>query len=380
MFLKEIHLRNFRNYTDLVLRFSPMVNILLGENGQGKTNLLEAIYFLSTLRSFRTSRREELLQWGKPRAYLKGVLQHPLYAREVILEVFLEERSRHLRINGKEPATIGEFLGLFTTFVFFPDSLLVIKGGPAERRKFFDRGIYNLNPRYLHLVQEYNHALKQRNSLLKTAQVDQALFEVWTKQYTELGTEMLVERLQYLHELSYDLQQVGKQFWPEQNSLAVVYHSSCGADFSFPLTEQWDAKERCVEEMYIRLQAHLHRREREERRRAQSLVGPHRDDLTFLLNGKDLRLYGSQGEQRIFMFLLTLAMLQNFTRQQELLPVVLLDDVVSELDDRRRRIVFDFLAHVSQQVFVTSAEPVDFSVVREQKFLYRVEAGGVQRW
>jgi DNA replication and repair protein RecF len=380
MFLKEIHLRNFRNYAELVLPLSPTVNILLGENGEGKTNLLEAIYFLANLRSFRTSSRAELLQWGTHQAYVKGILEHHYYPRDLTIEIIVEKARRVLRVNGKEPEKISEFLGLVNTFVFFPDSLLLVKGGPPERRKFFDRGIYNLRPRYLELVQEYNHALRQRNTLLKTPYSDPALFEVWTKHYMELGTAVTVQRLRYLHDLSTDLQRVKEDFLPEPQNITLCYTSALGDSFRFPLPDMRTEKEPLHEDIRARFQQRVKRREREERKRQQSLVGPHRDDIHFLLDGKDLHLYGSQGEQRIVIFLLILAMLRNFTRHKSLLPIVLLDDVVAELDKRRRSIVFDFLTQGGQQVFVTTAEPIEFGELIQKQTLYRVVAGGVQRY
>ncbi|RMF92146.1 MAG: DNA replication/repair protein RecF [Nitrospinota bacterium] len=378
MFLKEICLRHFRNYAELVWSPSPTINILWGDNGQGKTNLLEAIYVLGNLRSFRTGRREDLIRWGTSRAYIKGILQHPLYTRDLVVEVILEGKGRRLQVNGKEPTRLGEFLGLVSTFLFFPDSLLLIKGGPQERRRFFDRGIYNLHPWYLELVQRYNHALRQRNTLLKSPSSRNAsLLDVWTSQYVELGTAIIGERIRYLHHLSKDLEEVKGEFFPEQHSLSLCYHSSLGCVFRFPLSREEGNKEQWQHRIRTRFVQQLKRREQEEQRQGQSLIGPHRDDVQFLWGQHNLRFYGSQGEQRLTVFLVTLAMVRNFTRHTELSPIILFDDVISELDSRRRQIIFDFLTQTGQQVFLTTAELAGLGRFVEGKALYRVTGGSL---
>ena len=380
MFLKQISLRNFRNYEELVWSPSPGVNILWGDNGQGKTNLLEAIYVLANLRSFRTGRREELVQWSKERAYIRGIFAHPPSSRDLVVELALEGKGRLLRVNGKEPTTLGEFLGLITTFIFFPDSLLVVKGGPQERRRFFDRGIYNLHPWYLELVQRYNHVLKQRNTLLKSPPPrNRHLLEVWTEQYADLGSVIVGERLRYLHDLSEDLNRIKSDVLPGQTSLALCYHASFGEGFRFPLVPPEKTREQLQAEIRSHLIHHLKQREREEWRRGQSLIGPHRDDIYLFLNQKDIRLYGSQGEQRITVFLLTLAMLRNFRRHKEFFPIVLFDDVVSELDPGRRETILDFITQAGQQVFLTTTELTRIGEFVEGKALYQVKQGRLVR-
>lgn len=355
MFLKKLSLRNFRSYERESLDFNGGLNLILGRNGQGKTNLLESIYLLSNLKSFRTSSLEDLVAWGSSSFFVRGLIQQG--EEEVTLEVAFDKtnNAKRARVNALEVKRSVDYLGRLEVLLFLPESLYLIKGFPQERRRFLDRAIFSLDPRYLPLVQKYYRVLQQRNNLLGMGTIDSSALGVWSDQLTQWGSQIIWKRLNFIQEINRAVQELvpklGGDFEPAW--IELFYASSVLSEPKGVASGSCELEE--VRALFV---DRLERVNKEERRRGLSLVGPHRDDLLIRIRGRDLKRFGSQGEQRYGLFTVLLAMLYNFRKKRGFYPIVLLDDLLSELDVRRKEQVFAGFPEEGLQIFFTSAEEV----------------------
>lgn len=355
MFLKSLDLRNFRNYERESLEFNGGLNLILGRNGQGKTNLLESIYLLSNLKSFRTSSLEDLVAWDSSYFFVRGLIQ--LGEEEVTLEVAFDKTNNHkrTRVNALEVKRSVDYLGRMEALLFLPESLYLIKGLPQERRRFLDRGIFSLDHRYLSLAQKYDRVLQQRNNLLALGTIDASALEVWSDQLAQLGSQIIWKRLDLVQEINRSIREsvpkLGGDFQPAW--VELLYASSVLSEPKGIASRLYE-----LEEVRALFDGRLEEVKKEERRRGLSLAGPHRDDLLIRVRGRDLKRFGSQGEQRYGLFTILLAMMYNFQKKRGFYPIVLLDDLLSELDVGRKEQVFSCFPEEGLQIFFTSAEEV----------------------
>ncbi len=320
MLIKRLYVQNFRNLKEQEISFSKNLNILIGENGQGKTNLIEAIYILSTTKSFRTSKKEELIKWGEERAISFVEVERDESTATLSLEI-TKAKTKFLR-NEEE---IKRDLSTLTTVSFFPSDLEIIKGAPSERRRFIDKLIVDLYPETLSQFFAYQRALAQKNRLLKEPHQNLSAIEVYNKILIDNGEkigELRKAASSLLTESSTRELELLKS--PEQ-TLNVVYEPSF-----FDETK-----------MKAELSARV------------SLFGPHRDDLRFELGGVDSRAYASQGQTRSVLLALKLSSIKLIEEKRKTSPVVLLDDVDSELDEKRRSSFFEHISSSDRQVIIT---------------------------
>lgn len=356
MRLKRLQARNFRNVERVDLPCGPRLNIFVGDNGQGKTNVLESIYVLGQLRSFRGVGRSELTRWGTDIVSLKGVLEHPAHGDAFTLETSWDRQRRVLKIQGRETNRTLDYLGHLRALVFSADSAQVVKGPPQQRRQLVDRALVSLQPTYLGLLQRYHMALRQRNQLLKEPKRDHTSLEVWNAKFAELGADIVRARARYLRRVNQHLARLGELKLGSPAALRLRYEPALGQVGEDTNGAEEEAGLGNVGELVQRLAEGIARVERDELRFRVSLVGPQRDDISFLLYGHDLRGYGSQGEQRLGMLLVVLAMLEDVENEVGTPPIVLLDDMTSELDQRRRGLLWEFLQTVHAQVFLTGTD------------------------
>lgn len=368
MHLAELHLKSFRNYTDLHLSFSPGLNVVYGDNAQGKTNLLESIYFLATGKSHRTSRDQELVLEGVQSLTAKASVVRKTGDLALELNLGLETRKQ-LKINGIAEKKIARLVGNLAAVFFSPDDLQLLKGPPAGRRRFLDIELSQLSQTYLFHLMSYNKVLQQRNTLLKQEGVDQGLLGVYDEQLLAAGAQLIARRAASVQRLALLAQRFHGMLSEGKEELRLEYQSQG--------TEPHQAPD--VAEVTERLWSLMQQRRREELRRQITLVGPHRDDLGFWINDRDARLYASQGQQRTAVLALKLAELQFMTDELGEPPILLLDDVASELDPHRR----NYLLHAVQegvQTFVSCTDLEDLMVRTwpPEHRLFRVKAGSVE--
>lgn len=354
MYCKKIKLRDFRNIEKAEVEFSEGVNILVGENAQGKTNLLEAVFYSSVGRSFRAANTAEMIRFGENNAEIELDFRDSKRDQTMLFRIFKDKRriveKNHVRVD-----KLSDIVGSFRAVLFCPEHLSLIKDGPAERRGYLDVAISRLYPMYIHALQSYNHSLKQRNALIKNAQNDRASFdatvELWSQQMAENAAVIADMRAKYIKRASVFVKEcfeemTGQRDVPEAPEL--IYCGSAGLE----IDEYADRKK--VSDRYMELLMSSHTREIYA---GASLFGTHKDDLDIRLNGKSAKIFASQGQQRSLALALKLAEGEICREEFGDQPVFLFDDVLSELDSSRR----DYLINkmTDKQVILTSCE-VDF--------------------
>ncbi len=334
MLLRSLHLQQYRNYASLRQEFSPTLNVLVGSNAQGKTNLLEAVYLLATSKSMRGNRDDELIRWDAPAALISGeVLREK--GNDLDLEVALSRtEKKSLVVNTIRVHRAMEFIGQLKVVAFSAVDLEVVRGEPARRRRFLDLEISQLSPSYCHALGYYRKVLEQRNKLLKLLR-DRSMRSVmedslaaWTDQLVAYGSRLVERRGHFLQRLAEFALPIHELLTDRRERLSITYHP--------PFKAPED-----VEGIQEAFRSALSYVREEELRRQVSLLGPHRDDVTFLINGRDVRTYGSQGQQRTVALSVKLAEVELMRDLSGESPVCVLDDVFSELDSRRRRHIFD---------------------------------------
>jgi DNA replication and repair protein RecF len=379
MRLTTLQARNFRNIDRLDLVCGPRLNILVGDNGQGKTNILESICVLGQLRSFRGVGRAELTRWGADVVSLQGTVEHPAQGSKVSLGMSWSAQRRVLKVQGREIQRSIDYLGHLNTLVFAADSIQVIKGAPEGRRRLLDRALVMLQPTYLSLLQRHYMILRQRNRLLKGAKVDRTSLDVWNAKFAEVGAEVMRARACYLRRLNSRLSRLSACKLKSSPALELEYRPALGTGVG----RQEALAGSCAQTMDT-AHALVHGMagmEREELRARVSLVGPQRDDVGFHLRGRDLKHYGSQGEQRLAVLLVLIGMLEDLEVELGTPPVVLLDDLVAELDCHRRGLLWEFLQHMQAQVFISgtelSADLKGLCATVPETHVWRVDAGSI---
>ncbi len=342
MHLEMIEIENFRNLESTV-RCGHDLNILVGLNGQGKTNWLEAIDILATTRSFKTSRLQETVRFGEEMAMIRGrVCRTEEIHRE--LQAVIQGSSKSFFVNGKRE-TSHNYLTQLHAVVFNADALEVVRGHPESRRRFLDEAIVSIHPPFVQTLADYNRVIKQRNVLLQAAQdgkisPEKAADQIgpWNEQLIEFAVRIHRSRLRYVERLNQALER--SLFGAE--TVAVRYVSSLEGKGDLS-----DYQSLLAERLSVRFQA--------ETAAGYSLIGPHRDDLEILLDGHDLRRYGSSGQQRSVLLLLQLANIDVYYTQQQEYPLFLLDDIDAELDYNRIGQLLEFL-HGKTQTFVSTSK------------------------
>ena len=327
MKLTELNLHHFRNYDEAQVEFSPQINVLIGENAQGKTNLLESIYVLAMTRSHRTNNDRELIEFGKDAAQIRGTVQRELGSLK--LELDIGKHGKKAKANHLEKARLSEYLGQLNVILFAPEDLALVKGAPTVRRRFIDMEFGQVSPKYLHDLTQYRDILKQRNRYLKQLQSheaqDQLYLEVLSEQLAAVGGAIISQRVKFLSELEGYAQELHQSITQGRENLTFEY-SSAVKDAS-TLTE--------VELSEVLMDLYRQNQSKEIFQ-GTTLYGPHRDDVRFLINHKNVQTYGSQGQQRTTALSVELAEIGLMENQTGEYPILLLDDVLSELDGARQ--------------------------------------------
>lgn len=339
MRIERLRLRSFRNYEEADVRPAPGVTVLYGENAQGKTNLMEAVHLCCVGRSHRTSRDRELVRWGESEAYVQADVRRRDGVHQVGVALYPnEQKKKKITLNGDPIKRIGELMGQVNAVLFSPEDLRLVKDGPDGRRRFLDMEISQLQPAYFYALQRYARALNQRNGLLHELQLHRgdALFstlEEWDAMLAQSGAVVLRKRAQYLAQLEEKAEEIHDALSGGREKLKLRY-AGCDAD----------------KEGLVRL---LRAAREEDCRRGFTSVGPHRDDYKIIINGKDARAFASQGQQRTAALSLKLAEIEVMREETNEAPVLLLDDVMSELDVSRRRMLLTRIGGVQTMITCT---------------------------
>lgn len=370
MYLERLQLHHFRNYEDVTLTFSPHINVLIGENAQGKTNLLESIYTLAMTRSHRTSNDKELIQFGTEAAQIKGIIQRTLSPLKIELDI--GRHGKKAKVNHLEKARLSAYLGQLNVILFAPEDLALVKGAPAVRRRFINMELGQISPTYLHNLSKYRDVLKQRNHYLKLLQTNQATdilyLEVISDQLANIGAKIAKQRLDFLVQLEGYMQKLHYEITQNSESLTFKYESALKNLTNTNIDENTITQQ---------LMALYTKNRSKEIMQGITLYGPHRDDVKFLLNGKNVQVYGSQGQQRTTALAVKLAEIDLIKAQTGEYPILLLDDVLSELDTKRQTHLLKTIQNKVQTFLTTPAlSGVARDLIKQPK-IFQIQNGKV---
>ncbi len=366
MNLASLLLINFRNYGHQELVFHPGINIFCGRNAQGKTNLLEAVYYLSVSRSFRTSRESDLIRFGSEYFYLKGTFL--IREGSCLTEIgYRQPHHLQIKINGKMFRR-RDYIYRHPVVIFAPDDLFLVKEGPSVRRRFLDMEGSRLKPLYYSMLRDYHRVLRQRNRILKEKRgsrfFDFSIMKPWEQALVEKGSWIVKVRIQLLESLEALAQSHLTSLTADIEKLSLRYISTINFGGDAGLVESSFKKQ-------------LEGARSAELRKGSTLVGPHLDDFAVLIDGLDVRKFGSQGQQRSAVLALKMGEVDLFNSTGDERAILLLDDVFSEFDEERRRQLFQFLSNREDQSFITTAVPLpDFERYRTRKSYFFTVRGG----
>ena len=352
MNLQELTLRSFRNYEEAHLEFQPGVNLIVGDNAQGKTNLLEAISYLGSGKSFRAQKTSEMVRFGADFAEITGTVFSQERQQELRYLLFAGSRPRQIFRNGAKKKSVSELAGVLPTVLFCPEDLLILKMGSSQRRRFGDLALCGLRPNYDAALTEYNRILEQKSRILKDRFENPALLDIlpeYNMRLCQVGALLISYRARFYEGLGKAAAKFHSQFSGGVENFALSYKTVSTVTDPFAPVNQ----------LTNDLLNHLDRHTKAELETAQCLTGPHKDDFTVSLSGIDLKSYGSQGQTRTAAISLKLAQRELMGREWGEEPVLLLDDVLSELDPGRQDFVLNQI--VSGQVFITCCEPGRFT-------------------
>lgn len=345
MLIRAIKLINFRNYDFLELDFKKNINILYGDNAQGKTNVVESIFLCSTGRSHRTIKDIELVKKDKNEYYVSLEVEKK-YLNTNIEIAYNKQDKKKVKVNGIRATRMVDLIGKVNTVMFSPEDLMIVKDGPQERRRFLDIVISQIKPSYFYFLQQYNKVLKQKNILLKEIKRSKILIdtlEVWNEKLTYIGSRIIKERRDFTSRLSCIARKKHYHLTNNLEELNIRYEPS------IKISNCEDIKE--IEKSF-KLQ--LERIEENELIKCVSLCGPQRDDIDIILNNRSLKQYGSQGQKRTSILSLKLSEIDIIKEEVAEVPILLLDDVMSELDIKRQALLMDNIEGI--QTFITCTD------------------------
>ena len=337
MYIKSVTLDNFRNYKDLNLELDPFVNIIYGDNAQGKTNILESIFIGATTKSHKQSKDKDIIKFGEDEAHIRiELIKNDISYR---IDMHLRKnKTKVISINGVPLKKAAQLMGILNTVFFSPEDLSIIKNGPSERRRFLDMELCQLDPYYLHNLSIYNKTVNQRNKLLKDKRIDNdkdAVLDIYDEQLVRCGTEIIDRRDKFINDLNEIIRNIHFKLTGNKEECKIVYAP--------------DVK---ISDYKTRLSAGRNN----DIKLKTTTTGPHRDDIIFLINDEDVRKFGSQGQQRTSALSLKLSEIEIIKKITKDYPVLLLDDVLSELDSNRQNYLLESINDIQTIITCTGMD------------------------
>lgn len=337
MLIQSLELKNFRNYKALQMEFDEGTNILYGDNAQGKTNILEALYLCGTTKSHKKSKDKEMIRFFKEESHIRAQVKRNEISYRIDIHL-KKNKTKGIAINGIPIKKASELFGIINFVFFSPEDLNILKNGPFERRNFLNAELCQLSKLYLYNLTNYKKVLKQRNSLLKEMYFHPDLKEtlfVWDEQLMAYGSAVMEERERFINELNEIVSHIHRELSGEKENLEIKYEPNV-------TKEQFAAQLEKNKDMDMHMKS--------------TSVGPHRDDITFLVQGIDIRKYGSQGQQRTCALSLKMAEIELVKKLIKDTPVLLLDDVLSELDSNRQNYLLNHIHDIQTMISCTGLD------------------------
>ena len=342
MYIKYLQLANFRNYKALNLELNKETNVFIGNNAQGKTNVLESIYYCSLGKSHRTSKDKELINWNEQEAYINAYVCKERLDKKIEIKIF-KDGKKGVKVNSIKLNKIAELMGVLNAVIFSPEDLKIVKESPSFRRKFLDIELCKLNAKYYYNLVQYNKVLDERNSLLKKySDKAESVIDIYDDQLTVFGSSIIKERIKYVEKLNIKGKMIHDDI-TSGNEVIEFRYLTFTEDFSNIQSE---------------LKKSLIRNRKKDFERKLTSVGPHRDDFSISINNVDTRSFGSQGQQRTSILTIKFASLEIIKDEIGEYPVLLLDDVLSELDLSRQKYILNSLKNVQSIITCTGIENI----------------------
>jgi len=359
MIIKSLELENFRNYESLYLEFDKGVNILYGDNAQGKTNILEAIYVSATTKSHKGSKDKEIINFNQDEAHIKTFLDKEGLERRVDMHL-RKSKTKGIAIDRVKIKKAAELLGLLNVVFFSPEDLSIIKDSPSERRRFVDMELCQLDQSYLYDLNQYNKIINQRNKLLKEIYFNndyREMLSIWDMQLANYGEKIIKRRALFVEELNEIISDIHHKLSGGKEEMVMKYVPNCNEG-----TLEETIKNNLEKDIKLKMTS----------------VGPHKDDFSFVSNGIDLRSYGSQGQQRTAALSLKLSEIEIVKRITRDKPVLLLDDVLSELDSNRQNYLLNNIGDIQTIITCTGLEDFVNNRFKYDK-IFKVTDGSVTK-
>ena len=339
MYIKSLQTLYFRNYDNLSLNLCPNVNVFIGDNAQGKTNILELIYYCGFAKSHRTNKDKDIIKWNCEETFIRLDV-HKKRLDKIIDIKILKDVKKAVKINSIKVNKIGELIGTFNVVIFSPEDLKIVKESPGIRRKFMDMEISQLNVKYYNNLVNYNKILSERNSVLKCAKIDESMLDIYDMQLAQYGEYIIKARLEYLNSLNKYSKQIHSDITSGKEEINFEYISN---------VKNLDN----IKESLLNLLRKSRKKDIEKR---ITSIGPHKDDFSILLNGVDAKAFGSQGQQRTSVLTIKFASLKIIKEVAGEYPVLLLDDVLSELDFSRKSYILKSINSIQTIITCTGIE------------------------
>lgn len=373
MFIEKLKLKNYRNYEEIEINFDKNINIIYGNNAEGKTNLLESIYMCSTSKSHKNSKENEIIKFGEQESHIKLFFKKE-NEKEIIIDIQLnKDKKKGIAINRVKIDKISEFLGLFNVIMFAPEDLNIIKEGPQQRRKFIDIEICQIDKLYTISLNNYNKTLNQRNALLKdintvpnTNKKDLIdMIDTYDEKLVEYGTEIIIKRKKNIKRLAEYIKDINYKISDEKEELIIDYENE------LVVADNYENEK--IKNLYLQK---LKETRYIDIKNQYTLVGPHRDDISFKIDNNDIRKFGSQGQKKTATISLKLAELEIIKENINETPVLLLDDVFSELDETRQKLLVSNLKNIQTIITCTGIKKNIFDLLNPNK-IFQVKKNNI---
>jgi len=360
MIAKDLYLKNFRNYCEEKIEFSPSVNIIYGNNAQGKTNILEAVYLFSMGKSVRTHHDEELIKIGEKEAYLN--MNFSGGKRDINAEMFIKKNNRKRFLMNEIPVKRNsDLVGKFNVVYFGPECMNIIKSGPMARRKNLDILISQLKKNYFICISDYKKTLEAKTALLKNEIIDKITLDILNERLINLSTELTKYRFLYIKKIENIARKVQKEISQGKEKLEIKYSSFCG---EFEEFNEEEVKNKFSEKFSKNYDREVYLRE--------AVTGCHRDDIEYFINGNNVKMFGSSGQQKTVALVQKIAEVNLIFEEIGEYPVLLLDDIMSELDEKRQEYILTKIKNM--QIIITCTDKEKFNSLSDCRYI-KIEEG-----
>jgi DNA replication and repair protein RecF len=359
MYVKYLQLSRFRNYNNLFVELDKNVNVFIGDNAQGKTNVLEGIFYCGFAKSHRTSKDKELIKWDEKEALIQLYVSKSRLDKKIEVKIF-KEGKKAININSIKISKISELVGVFNVVMFSPEDLRIVKDSPGNRRRFLDMELCQLDNKYYYNLVQYNKVLNERNTIIRHRSVDESMLDIYDEQLVGYGEYIIKKRIDYIDKL---------------NRVGVNIHSEI-TSYKENIEFKYITQIKDLSSIKNDLRALLSKSRQKDIERHITSIGPHRDDFSISINGIDTRIFGSQGQQRTSVLTIKFASLNIIKEITGEYPVLLLDDVLSELDFMRKKYILSSIKDVQTIITCTGIEDIK-SYLGESAKVFNVKDGEV---